>query len=443
MILDTDSLARWLTPLTRAPEDIADVFVEERKETVFTWRDGEVTGLCVTSDAGLSARWRHGGEQMLVYVSRADEAGAREAVRALREAAGSAPLPIRSTRASEAAENAAETQAASPRGRRRLAALLSRNMPRHRLRWTLSETVRQVVPSRGEAVTISRRLFSLEGDFVAASRRGDETRPFSFHAPDAEAAGDALKEALEEAAAPREKALPCAGGETDVVLAAGCAAMLFHEILSHPGEAGVESPLSALAEARVAANELEVRDEPGRLDLFGGYEADDEGTLPRAVKLLDAGRIAGRLTDLAHRGPRGGSSGHGRRARPSDAPLPRGSNVVVAAGNATDDEMARRLNSGLWIEQLGGGSVELASGRFRLSFPRARRVRRGRLADEIGPGAIAGEILAALKNIEGVLGRDVRPYRALGFCARHGQVVPVGGAAPAVLVRRLAAHPGA
>ena len=172
-----------------------------------------------------------------------------------------------------------------------------------------------------------------------------------------------------------------------------------------------------------------MRDEPGRLDLFGGYEFDDEGTRPRSVKLLDAGRLAGRLTDRAH-GGRGASTGHGRRGGPSDAPLPRGSNIVVSPGHATDEEMARRLGSGLWIEELAGGSVELSSGLFRLSFPRARRVRRGRLADEIGPGILSGEILAAVKSIETGIGRDVRPYRHARLVrpARTGRSGRRGGA---------------
>jgi predicted Zn-dependent protease len=442
MSLDTASIGRWLEPLARTPDEIADVFAEERRETTLEWRDGDVVSVRVLADAGLSARSRRGAEERLVFVARADEAGAREAVRALREAAGSEPLPIRPTRDGAAAEPEADPRAAAPRGRRRLGALLARHMPRHRLRWTLSETSRQVIPARGEAASATRRLVSLTGDFTAASRRGDETRAFSFHAPEAEAAGDALREALEAAAVPREKTVPCADGETDVVLAAGCAAMFFHELLSHPGEAGVESPLSALADAHVAVPELDVRDEPGRLDLFGGYETDDEGTRPRSVKLLDAGRLAGRLTDCAHRGL-APSTGHGRRAGPSELPLPRGANVVVAPGHATDEEMARRLASGLWIEELSGGSVELTSGQFRLGFPRARRVRRGRLADEVGPGVLAGEILAALKHVEAALGREARAYRPLGWCARRGQVVPVGGAAPAILVRRLAVRAGA
>src|SRR5207245_9381251 len=150
--------------------------------------------------------------------------------------------------------------------------------------------------------------------------------------------------------------------------------------LAHPLEAGADSPLSGLDQPRIAVAERDVRDDATRLDLFGGYEHDDEGTRPQPVKLLDAGRVGGRLTDRAH-AARGFSNGHARRAGPADAPMPRGSNVLVAPGHATGEEMARRLSSGLWIEDLEGGSVELSSGRFRLRFPRARRVRRGRLAD--------------------------------------------------------------
>jgi hypothetical protein len=65
-------------------------------------------------------------------------------------------------------------------------------------------------------------------------------------------------------------------------------------------------------------------------------------------------------------------------------------------------------------------------------------VRRGRFADELGAGVLAGEILPALAGVEPVLGREVRACRSLGWCARSGQVVPVGGAAPDVLIRRLA-----
>jgi TldD protein len=228
-----------------------------------------------------------------------------------------------------------------------------------------------------------------------------------------------------------------------VLLAGGSAAVFFHEVLGHPLEADAEtSPLRHLPEARVSVSDLEVLDDPRRLDLFGGYERDDEGVAPRAVRLVASGRLAGRLTDRAHAAAPG-STGHGRRSGPTDAPRPRGANVIVSPGSADADEMLRRLGNGLWIDAFSGGSVELASGSFRLRFPRARRIRRGRFADELGSGVLAGEILPVLAGIEPAMGRDARPCRSFGWCSRGGEVVPVSGEAPDVLLRGLTVRPEA
>jgi predicted Zn-dependent protease len=437
MDLDAHRIAGWIEPLAKRPGELAEVFSEDRREAQVELRDGELSDLRFANISGVSARWSSGSEGSLAFVPRSDETAAREAVRRLQTSLGRLTLPARSGLPPQVPQTREQPPLEIDRWTRKLLAILGRHAPRHRLRWSLVETVRQVIPARGPAATVSRRLVSIDGSFVAASRRGDELRAFAFHAPDADSTADELRSALILAAEPRDAAVPCGDGETDIVLGDGCASVLFHEILSHPLEAGDESPLSALEQARVAVPELDVRDEAARLDLFGGYENDDEAVKPRAVKLVDAGRLAGRLLDLAHGGPAGGSNGHGRRAAPSDFPLARGSNLVVAPGHATTEEMSRRLGNGLWIGELGGGSIELASGRFRLRFPRARRVRRGRLADECGPGVISGEILTALKAIEAGLGREVRVHRPLGWCSRAGQVVPVQGAAPDVLFRRM------
>ena len=437
MELDPATIAHWLEPLAKRPEDVVEVFAERRREMTVEWRDGEIHEARATLAEGVSARWKGRAGERLAFLSRADEEGAREAIRALQKEVGHSPLPVKPARARPAREQ--DSPHDVERWIKRLSALLDRHTPRHRFRWMLCDLARQVIPARGAASTFARRLLSLVGTFTAVSRRGDEKRDFSFHAPVGESTFEELRVALNHAGEPRERPTPCAAGETDVVLAGGCAAMLFHEILSHPLEAGAESPLNGLEQARLAAAEVEVRDDATRLDLFGGYECDDEGVAPKPVKLLDAGRLSGRLTDRSH-GP-GPSNGHARRGGPEDAPRPRGSNILVAPGHSATEEMTRRLSSGLWIEQIDGGSVELASGRFRLRFPRARRVRRSRMADECGAGILSGEILTVIRSIDPGIGRDVRAYRPLGWCSHDGRVVPVGGAAPAVLIRRFAVRP--
>jgi predicted Zn-dependent protease len=437
---DESAISRWLEPLASRPGELAEVFGESVRETTLAWRDGEIRDAVVRREDGVGARWRSGSEERFAFAPGLDEASVREAVRALRDAAGRAALPIRASRRGEDGEETPGSDA--DRWVRRLLGTFSRHAPRHRFRFRLRTTERRVVSPGRAATAALRRLVSVEGTFTAASRLGDEERHFSFHAPDSETTADELRAALSAAAAPRDRPAAAPEGEHDVILAEGCAAVLFHEILSHPLEAGGEvTPLDALAGARVAAAELDVSDDPRRLDLFGGYEFDDEGTSPRAVRLVHAGVLSGRLTDRAQGGA-AGSTGHGRRASASEPPLARGSNVVVAAGSAEGDELARRLHGGLWIEEFRGGSVDLAAGSFRLHFPRARRIRRGALADELGPGRIEGAIVDTLRRVEPVVSRRVRACRALGWCAREGQVVPVQGEAPDVLIRRVAVRDG-
>jgi predicted Zn-dependent protease len=432
MEIEDGVIARWLDPLTLTRGDAAEVFIETRRTTVVEWREGLPGEPRVSVEAGVSARHRRGGREHLVFVSGTGEPSIREAIRTLQSPSAKAAPPV-----ARPPEHVDPEPESVERWTRRLAPVFERHVPRHRFRWSLDEITRRVVPSGSPASRTVRRLFSLEGTFTAASRRGDETRRFSFHAPEADGTPDELRQALTRAAVAREKPIPAGEAGGDVLFAAGTAAFLFHEILSHAQEAGAdESPLSLLAAARVSVSDLDVRDDPTRLDLFGGYERDDEGSRPRSVKLLDAGRVGGKLTDRHHADARG-STGHARRAGPGDLPLPRGSNTLVSAGAGTTEEMTRRLGNGLWIDEIESGAVELTSGRFRLLFPRARRVRRGRLAEEIGPGLVAGEILAALSAVEPVIGRDLHVPRSLGWCSRGGQIVPVQGEAPDVIVRRL------
>ena len=436
---DESGILRWLEPLSSRSGELAEVFGERLRETSLSWRDGEIREHAIRREDGVGARWRSGPEERFVHVPGIDEAAVREAVRALRSAAGRAALPIRT------AHPEAEDEPASPdvdRWIRKLLGSFARHAPRHRFRFRLRTSERRVVSSGRPACSWTRRLVSVDGRFTAASKLGDEERAFAFHAPDSETTADELRAALSAAAAPRDRPSTAPEGRLDVLLVEGSAAVLFHEILSHALEAGAGgSPLDALGGARVAAPELEVSDDARRLDLFGGYEYDDEGTPPKPVRLAHAGVLSGRISDRAHAGA-SGSTGHGRRSAATESPLPRGSNVVVNAGSATQEEMLRRLQGGLWIDQFRGGSVDLAAGTFRLHFPRARRVRRGALADELGPGWIAGEMVETLRNVEPALSRQVRACRTLGWCARAGQVVPVGGAAPDVLIRGLAVKAG-
>jgi predicted Zn-dependent protease len=101
MDLDAATVARWLEPLAKRPEEIAEVFAERRREITVEWRDGEIREARASLTEGLSARWKGASGQRLAFVSRCDEEGARLAVRAVQKEAGLSPLPVKPSRARE------------------------------------------------------------------------------------------------------------------------------------------------------------------------------------------------------------------------------------------------------------------------------------------------------------------------------------------------------
>src|SRR5262249_33320925 len=194
MDLDVSRATGWIESVAKRPEDVAEIFLERRRAVTLDWRDGQVVSSRAAREQGLSTRCRSRQQEQLVFVSDASEAGAREAIRSLQLALGGPPLPHRPERARPAVEP--DRTAEVDRWTRRLEAMFSRLTPRHRFRWTLTEVSRQVLPAHGSACSSTRHLLSLIGTFTAASKRGDEVRPFAFHAPSSEATADELRVTL-------------------------------------------------------------------------------------------------------------------------------------------------------------------------------------------------------------------------------------------------------
>src|SRR5437899_848464 len=145
MDLDVSAVAGWLERLAGGPSEIADVFVESRREATLLFQDGELVEARSLEAAGLAARWKRGVEERLAFVSRADEEGAREAVRALQAARGKSSLPHRPGRPLAAEHREPLGQ---ERWSKRLSSLFGRVAPRHSFRFLLSEVTRHVIPAR-------------------------------------------------------------------------------------------------------------------------------------------------------------------------------------------------------------------------------------------------------------------------------------------------------
>ncbi len=167
MPLEPLRISAWIEPLVKKPDEIADVFLEIKRELTVDWRDGRIVAARAAYERGVSARWRRRREEALAFVSRGDETGVREAIRALQISVNRPPIPVKPAR--DAAPEPDEPDLREgERWMRRLEALFERHAPRHRFRFVPTESTREIVPAHAAACAFSRRLLSLEGTLTPA-----------------------------------------------------------------------------------------------------------------------------------------------------------------------------------------------------------------------------------------------------------------------------------
>ena len=219
-------------------------------------------------------------------------------------------------------------------------------------------------------------------------------------------------------------------GERRVVFAPGVGGVLIHEIVGHALEADtVSSEMSWLAGAgdRVAAGELRVVDDPRRGRAPWRY--DDEGEEARPTPLIDRGRVAGQLHDLAS-AVRSGSrpTGHGRRASFREPVKPRMGCTFVAPGPLHPQEVLKEIGDGIYVRRMEAASTDPLSGRAVFRVTDSDHIHAGRLDAPLVPHLMHVDARATLPNVE-LIASDLAFDRCIGSCLRDGQplVISVGG----------------
>ena len=134
---------------------------------------------------------------------------------------------------------------------------------------------------------------------------------------------------------------PSPGMRGPVVFTEGTAGALLRELVGHLVEgdliAAGRSPLSGLGGAILTEAAFDLVDDPGRTDLPGAFDCDDEGVRARPVVLLRSGRLCGLLCDRETAALCEVAPGRGRRADWRHPPVPRLTNLVVSAGKPRRD----------------------------------------------------------------------------------------------------------
>jgi TldD protein len=123
------------------------------------------------------------------------------------------------------------------------------------------------------------------------------------------------------------------------------------------------------------------------------------------------------------------ATGNGRRQSYAHAPMPRMTNTLMMAGNATTEEMISSVKRGLYAVNFGGGQVDITSGKFVFSASEAYLIENGKIGAPVKGATLIGNGPDALTKVS-MIGGDMALDPGIGTCGKNGQGVPVGVGQP-------------
>jgi TldD protein len=204
-----------------------------------------------------------------------------------------------------------------------------------------------------------------------------------------------VDEALRQALVNLE-AVACPAGEMDVVLGAGWNGVLLHEAVGHGLEGDFNrkgtSAFSGRVGEQVAARGVTVFDDgtlPGRR---GSLTVDDEGTPTERTILIEDGVLVGYMHDRQSARLMGlAATGNARRQSFAHMPMPRMTNTGMLGGQDKLEDMIASTKRGLFCATLGGGQVDIVSGKFVFQCTEAYLIEDGKVTAPVKGATLIGD----------------------------------------------------
>lgn len=227
-------------------------------------------------------------------------------------------------------------------------------------------------------------------------------------------------------------------GVMDVVLAPGWSAVVLHEAVGHGLEGDFNrrgiSVYSGKVGQQIAGPEVTVIDQGDMPGERGSLHFDDEGTPTKQNVLIENGVLKGYMQDRQNAQLMGvDPTGNGRRETYAHAPMPRMTNTYFQNGTHDPADIIKSVKDGLYISDMGGGQVDIVSGKFNMNAKLAYRIRNGQICEPVKGATIVGDGLTTIKNIT-MVGNDLALEKSAGTCGKNGQQVPVGCGQPTIRV---------
>ncbi len=456
-MIDQDVLERVLTHATRTGGDFAEVYAEDKRGTSAGLDDGKVEQVNSGRDRGAGIRVVKGDTTGFAYTSDLSEPGLRAAALAAAAAASSGTGGVRTVALTASPGRGADMAVERPTDVAMAAKveLLTRMNDAARAAGTAigqvsasyADGTKRIVVANTDGVFTSDTQTRINVR-VTAVANGDSGMQTGFQSAGATAgfelfdrvdvealARDAARQALTKL-----NARPAPSGAMPVVIRRGSGGVLFHEACGHGLEADLVAKGSSVYRGRrgeLVANPLVTLVDDGTMSgEWGTIGYDDEGHVAQRNVLIQDGVLTDYMWDyLRARKDGRPQSGNGRRQSYQHLPMVRMTNTFVLDGPDEPDDIIAATERGVYVAELGGGSVNTATGDFVFGMVEAYLIENGRITEPLREGNLMGNGPQVLLDID-MLGNDFGMGRP-GTCGKDGQGVPVGDGQPTLRVKSL------
>ena len=231
----------------------------------------------------------------------------------------------------------------------------------------------------------------------------------------------------------------CPSGKMTVVIDNAFGGVIFHEACGHSLEATAVAVNASVFAGRmgekIASDVVTAIDDGTIPNGWGSLNVDDEGTPTQKNVLIKDGILTSYMIDKLNARRMGMPiTGSSRRQSYMYAPTSRMTNTYIAAGKSTTAEIIANTEFGLYAKQMGGGSVEPATGVFNFAVLEGYIIRNGKICEPVRGATLIGKGSEVLLNID-MVGKNLE--RAQGMCGSLSGSIPVDVGQPMIRVQNM------
>ena len=433
---------RVLAEAVRSGGDFAELFMEDTRSSSLNLVDGAIDSANTGRRHGAGIRIYNGLEGIYVHTNDTSEAGLMKAAKQAASAIGSKDEAkdvhltgsiVRNIHAIErlpmdvgGAEKARLTHAAYQ-------AAKDYNSAIKQVRVSLMGRETDVLIANTDGLFTGDKRVYTRFSVVAMASNGQENQTGS-QSPGAMMGYELFRERVDveerarraaETAVTMLNADKCPGGYMPVIIDNGFGGVIFHEACGHSLEATQvalgNSEFCGKLGQQIASPIVTAIDDGTMPNEWGSLNIDDEGTPTTRLVLIENGILKNYMIDrLNGRRMKMPVTGSARRQDYTFAPTSRMRNTFIAPGTDDEAEIIATAGDALYAKQMGGGSVNPATGEFYFAVMEGYLIKDGKIDRPVRGATLVGKGSEILMKIDRV-GRDMK--MAQGVCgSKSGSV---------------------